>query len=683
MGLFGELLRSAFSGGKAISEFSRSGGLEDKNNDGAPDKSGTTPKLQSGGQLEIVGESYYSKSFERLAKFRGSSSGEEKLRVAELHVEPGNKFSKSGKAVSVKIQGHQVGHLPERIAPMFFDFLSTHGGSAECTAQISFDSKEYGYKWSSVWVGTQVPPVLETEAADLKVASLAFGSIEHDLGACKAISVEGTILGTLNVGDSFLGEFNLVKAGDRIVIHSVDEVPLLELDDPKRQTLLSGFDALFYLSLSISRTDDGYRATLISNSELTRRRVRTGYTISAAGNTLSRRHTIFLVPTDSGWIKFKSFNEHLPSIPGVQNSFVSGSAVYLWATLDYDGRLFSAPHGGLLGTLYAVKEKWFRTEFKKIRFQALTRISVNGGKFTVEANVDASSEFLPMPERPVIPVVENQLPSKSTIIQSGPKQQKKKTEIAVKPAFATEFDIARLEEGEITGSGFTYFEDFIWNVFVELGWRGGNRVTKSRSSVFVAGSNLELDSSSAARDAAKYSVPIVPIKRFRELAQAKLRESANYRAIERYERWLVDLGANLASFDSPLANLLGTGADTFLVPGGAVDARSPSEDLSFIGSLTGTSESKEALKTLFESLGGQVLDCIILKAQGTYSGASPNLRLEFSRGGVFLGRTPANQYESLAESAQLYGIKEAWVRLDWKSSNRFSAEFDFYATLKH
>jgi hypothetical protein len=88
-----------------------------------------------------------------------------------------------------------------------------------------------------------------------------------------------------------------------------------------------------------------------------------------------------------------------------------------------------------------------------------------------------------------------------------------------------------------------------------------------------------------------------------------------------------------------------------------------------------------ALAAIFRELGGQVFDSLILKSRASYSGASPKLRLEFERNGVFLGRTPANESESLAESAKLYNLTEAWVRIDWKTANRFSAEFDFYACL--
>ena len=89
----------------------------------------------------------------------------------------------------------------------------------------------------------------------------------------------------------------------------------------------------------------------------------------------------------------------------------------------------------------------------------------------------------------------------------------------------------------------------------------------------------------------------------------------------------------------------------------------------------------DALKEIFTELGDKELDSLILKAEDAYLGESPQSRLALMRNGLFLGRKPAKESESLAESANLYNLREAWVRVDWKSANRFSAEFDFYAAL--
>ena len=639
-------------------------------------------RLLRGSQVDVVGESYYSASFKKLSKFQESSAGHSKLRTAELHVDPSNPYSKSGKAVAVRIQGHQVGHLPERIAPLFFDFISDLGGSVECEAQVSFDSAEYGYKWSSVRLFTLCPPVLEKEAGDYKVPSIPYGDSEHRLGTFAPVEIEGTVIASLEEGDSHFGYFNVKQESNGMKICSVDQSPLLTSDGIEAGLRLPfGEQAiLYYLALVITRNSNNYEVKFFSQSEIKTKKVRSGNSVSAAGNALSQKATIFLLPTDGGWVKFKSAKQFSSLLPGLAEAEQNGSGLYLWAEVQWDGRLFSPNFGGLLGEVYANKQSWLRSEFKRLSFYVLTRVHVQGGKLQVEVNIDKSSQFLPFPLRPAEPAQNRQLSTTKPIIQKQSKAQSPKTAVLVTPFFSMDFDLSLLDEGSITGSGFTYLEDLIWDVFVELGWRGEHRVTKSRTSVFVAGSNLDINTSAAARDAAKDATPIVPMQSFRREARERLLESRTYRALERYEAWILHMqGDVLSAGKSPVKKLLNTDFDAILVPGGAVDNRSPGEDLSFIGDLKGTLESKEMLREFFRSLGGVELDSIIVLADATYIGADAKLRLEYYRGPVFLGRTPANQSESLADWAQLVGVTKSWVRIDWKSANRFVSSFDCYA----
>lgn len=639
-------------------------------------------RLLGGGQVDVAGSPYYSTSFEKLSRYLNSPSEGAKLRLAELRTEPTNKFSKSGKAVSVFIGGYQVGHLPERVAPLFFDFISNLGGVVTCEAQIQFDSKEYGYKWSYVWLFTLCPPALEKDGGDFKVPSISHGNTEHLIGQFLPLEVEGSIVSRLGIGDSHFGFFNIELAEAHLRIYSVDQIPLLESTstEPSSHLPFGEQKVLYYVPLVISRKSANYEVKVFSEPEIRSRKVRSGNSVSSAGNSLSSKASIFLVPTDKGWVKYKSVPHFSSPLPGISEVEESGGALYLWAQVDWDGRLFAPQFGGVLGELYANKQKWLRSEFKKLRFYSLIRIHANGGKLQVEANIDDSSRLLPFPLRPIEPTPDRQLPTTRPIVQQQRKRPSPKRDLQVTPEFSMEYDISLLDQGSMTGSGMSNLENLIWEVFEELGWRKDPRV-KSTTWIFIAGSSLDLSNSAAARDAAKAGIPIIPISRFRDLAKEELRKSPRYRAIERLEEWLHLMGADLVSRDHTLEKLLDRQFDTLLVPGGAVDSRSPSQDLSFIGSLTGTSDSKDALKKIFTELGGQELDSLILLADATYSGASPKLRLTFDRNGLFLGRTPAKESESLAESARLYNLTQAWVRVDWKSANRFSAEFDFYACL--
>ena len=81
------------------------------------------PKGKVPTELEVVGEFFYQDSFEALRKEFGTRGDSEHIVEAELRNDPDNPHSESGMAVAVFIRGHQVGHIPEVLAPDVFEAL--------------------------------------------------------------------------------------------------------------------------------------------------------------------------------------------------------------------------------------------------------------------------------------------------------------------------------------------------------------------------------------------------------------------------------------------------------------------------------------------------------------------------------------------------------------------------------
>lgn len=639
-------------------------------------------KLLRGRGFGIVGESFYTANFSRLSKARKENASAYESNCASLVIEPQNKYSKSGKAVLVTVGGLPVGHIPERIAPFFFDFLEPLGGSAECYCQIYFDYRDDGHARNSVELFVSVPLVLEKENTDSKVDSLARGDFKHLLGEFQPVDLQGSPISGLNTGESYFGILNLRFSTTGIFIESTEGKTLLMAESiaSSFQELKAKSAVLYYLPLIVRKNREAHEVWTLSEAELKIKKIRTGNSVSPEGNTLSQTHSICALPELNSWVRFKLENASLFSSLGLDEVAEPRGWLYLWALIDRDGRIFSEYFGLVLGRAYSKERSMLLSEFKGVPIHALVRIGKLDGKAQIEVNIDRDSELAKFAVRPYVPQDNRRLASKSPIVESKKAKKPAKKETEIVPSFSNDFDLSLLTQGSITGSGFTHLEQTVWSVAVDLGWRHDSRVTKSRSSIFISGSLSKLDTFSA-RDAAKFNVPIIPIALFREKAANELRRSHVYRALERYEHWLLQMGGDAVASDSPIDALLTNKFDVLLVPGGTVDSRSPSRDLSFIGELTGASESKEYLKDLFQQLGGEQLDSLIIRGLATFSGSSPKLRLEFHNNNVFLGRTPANQYESLAESAQYYGLKESWIRVDWKSANKFASSFDFYSSL--
>ncbi len=92
-------------------------------------------------EIQVVGESFYEKSFEALREQLKLEDGTEHIVEAELRNDPDNEYSDSGKAVAVFIRDKKVGHVPEWLAPKAFDKLEPEGGTVTLGAGLYLDHR--------------------------------------------------------------------------------------------------------------------------------------------------------------------------------------------------------------------------------------------------------------------------------------------------------------------------------------------------------------------------------------------------------------------------------------------------------------------------------------------------------------------------------------------------------------
>ncbi|MCF8522801.1 MAG: hypothetical protein K9G08_03430 [Pontimonas sp.] len=90
-------------------------------------------------EIQVVGETFYRKSFEALREQLKSEGGTEHIVEAELRNDPDNEYSDSGKAVAVFIRDKKVGHVPEWLAPKVFDKLEPEAGTVTLGARLYLD----------------------------------------------------------------------------------------------------------------------------------------------------------------------------------------------------------------------------------------------------------------------------------------------------------------------------------------------------------------------------------------------------------------------------------------------------------------------------------------------------------------------------------------------------------------
>jgi hypothetical protein len=90
-------------------------------------------------EIQVVGETFYKKSFEALRKELKTEGNTEHIVEVELRNDPDNQYSDSGKAVAVFIRNNKVGHVPEWLAPKVFDQLEPEGGTVTLGARLYLD----------------------------------------------------------------------------------------------------------------------------------------------------------------------------------------------------------------------------------------------------------------------------------------------------------------------------------------------------------------------------------------------------------------------------------------------------------------------------------------------------------------------------------------------------------------
>lgn len=114
----------------------------------------TTPEepLEPLSEIEVVGETFYKKSFDALREELESDGDTEHDVEAELRIDPENQYSQSGKAVAVFINKRKVGHVPEWLTPKVFDALEPLGGTITLPARLYLDDEGGGRQRNSVTV---------------------------------------------------------------------------------------------------------------------------------------------------------------------------------------------------------------------------------------------------------------------------------------------------------------------------------------------------------------------------------------------------------------------------------------------------------------------------------------------------------------------------------------------------
>jgi hypothetical protein len=648
-------------------------------------KSSTTllpNKLLRGGSVPVVGESFNSDTFQRLYTLTSGDVRDPIINTATLKIDPTNQHSRSGKAVAVFINGQKVGHIAERVCEIVFDELEKLGGSADCDCSVYFDTSSGEFRYNSVELQMLLPPTLESNNSGAKVPSLKWGQTLHKVGTFKSSEGSGSLVPALNEGQSLLTSSNFSFIDGQIRVTTVDGQASFisnNLEAPLPFAIPKG-NSLYYLDTKVAALGTGeFEISVVASNPIKAENARTGDAVSEAGNRLSSRYELGL-PPEGNWWKIKYERSILNSPQSAL--FVPDSTEhtkYFWACVSQGPGLYS--NNGFRGSLYlgdVGKLDWNLNSVPS--FWVLVRASlVEGDKnpvFEAAINPDASLKLLP--KRPFMPA--NILTTGTTIVAPRKPATKIIEEEEIELKFSQDFSFESLGEKQITTTGFDFLEQsYLVPALESLGFAFGDSVTKSKTGVLVGGSYFDLLDSGKAKSSAKYGIPIVDVAFLREQLETALENETQYRALCRYETWLASIGLNSPhswgdeSYDFDFQT-----ADVVLIPGAALDERNVFGNISFIGALVGLAESKTVLAGLFGELDGQVLDSIVIRTELSFVQGNSGLVMELHRNGVFLGRTPANQTESLAESAKIYDLNEVWVKIDWKSQSKFTGMFSFF-----
>lgn len=640
-------------------------------------------ELLKGWSVPIVGESFYGHSFEQLhARLLKEPNGRF-LESAQVVTSPQNSYSKSGKAVAVYVGGLQVGHISEAIAPIVFDSLQFLGGRANVGARVHLDTTSGSFRWSSVRLDMALPPRLSDSAANHKIDTVMFGPRFTELGLFSADANAGSLISNLSIGEALVATVNVKFEGTNVLVRTVSGEPVLRsvtLAVSEEHSLFSSGE-LCYLTAKVTRVEDGFAVGLQTTQDQKIVKVRTGDAVSPVGNVLSSRFKLGLTPSGN-WVKVRGapFTSRDLQVPNEFQPSERCPRVYFWAEVW--------PENNDMFTSWGFRANFYQKTIDSLRqqldslpnFLVLVRADYDEVKKkpSYEVDLDLEGAFVAFPERPIVPT--NSLSgSKPRIVSSktnSPKSAIKKVE--AQPAFTESVSKPQMLSGKLRTTHFDHLEDtYLLPCLQEL--FAANQKEDSEESTLVGGKTFRIDESSAAKDAARRGAAILTTAMVREKLADELATMPKYQALVRYESWFAnqglkdfgDWGFRVQSFDF-------TRGDVALIPGAALDERPLFDSASFSADLVGLSDAKDELSHLIASFGGAVLDTILIKGKLRFSNAKSGLVAEVFKGELFLGRTPANQSASLAESAKLYGLGEVWVRVDWISKSRFKGAFTFF-----
>lgn len=639
-------------------------------------------KLLRGWDVPVVGESFHSESFRRLYSLSLKTNGREILETATLTIDPTNSNSKSGKAVAVFIQGQKVGYVAERICEIVFDGLVQLGGSAQCDCNVYFDTSSGEFRYNSVVLRMILPPTLESTNTGAKLPSLKKGQILHRLGNFKISPKAGSLLQDLTVGEVFYMSMNYEFSDNHVEVTSVEGDSLFSsqvLQQPLPLSTPAG-GKLYYVDTKAKALGFGeFEMSLLATEQVKVESTRTGDAVSDAGNVLSSRYELGVIPS-AAWLKIK-YEKRLLQAPGSE-LFVPGPmehTKYFWARLSQGPELWNQL--GFRGSLYAANVDKLSSYLSTVPpFWVLVRATAgkNGSNPTFEAAFESEALITLFPQRPISP--SKALTSKNFVVSSRAPEKSEVKTVDQTPQIAISFSLESLNDREITTTGFDYLQQsYLVPALEALGYRIGDSVTKSRTGVLVGGSYFDVRDSSKAKAAARFGIPIITSAVMTETLKGSLEQDEKYRAFCRYETWLESIGLVAPhSWTDASSSFDFRDVDAVLIPGAALDDRNVFSTISFIGALVGLAESKTQLAEFFELLGGKILDSMVTQATISFINGNSGLVMELHRNGVFLGRTPANQTESLAESARIYSLTDAWVKINWLASGKFKAEFSFF-----
>lgn len=164
------------------------------------------PELAPGLGMSVVGESFYSRAFIEIARSVGVTSSSEVEVDVQLHLDPKNPHSRSGKAIAVYVARRKVGHISEQSCIELYDVIVQRGMAARCRGKVFFDDFRVDRPRHSLTIFLDWPARFSDQAAK-PAESVAFSKLDGDqqdeLTQKREVRIrgEGPDLPELNPGD--------------------------------------------------------------------------------------------------------------------------------------------------------------------------------------------------------------------------------------------------------------------------------------------------------------------------------------------------------------------------------------------------------------------------------------------------------------------------------------------------